>query len=266
MAHGNCKIKLIMNHDLSQNTQLFVLQGFPLSARFSSLYLKPFRLSVARDAFVRGFRVHSTEVKAWAYAEDVALLGSDIKVVPRLVQLTKDVCDASGVALNGSKTSGFLYGSWDFARDSQEEIHLRCEHYDYLGVLIQRQVNSSSYWAKTSARLEKTASRWEDRQVFSISQERVFATRSCWPKFSMFYISFTIPLRIFSKGIISWRKLFGCLKANHGGYTTFLRSVKGRSFDLTHLFLFQRSSQFLFLRNQNQDFLRTEIYAKFVAG
>lgn len=63
-----------------------------------------------RSSSVRGFKIHSAEVKLLAYADDVGVSLSVIKSVSQVVSLAKAFCDMSGAVFSREKSCGLFTG------------------------------------------------------------------------------------------------------------------------------------------------------------
>lgn len=66
-------------------------------------------MSVIRSQLVYGFTLQSVEVKLLAYADGIAVYCADTKSVSEVLSLARNICAASGAALNlEKKLWGFL--------------------------------------------------------------------------------------------------------------------------------------------------------------
>lgn len=138
-----------------------------LSPRLYALYLEPFCLNVPRNDSIHGFRLHSTEMKVLAYADDAVVFCSDMSSVSRIIQSTKDFCETSGAAVNTKKACAFTYAYWDNVLDVCEGIYWSQEPGTYLGYSFQNHVNMC--WTGVTAKLVETSTKWGNHQDLSVS-------------------------------------------------------------------------------------------------
>lgn len=105
------------------------------------------------------FRLHLSEVKVLAYADDVAVFRSDMPSVSCVIQRTNNFCEASGVAINKPKTTAFAYGRCDSVLDVFDGIHWGRKPSTYLGSLLQNHVTSTAHCSSVAMKLAETTSK-----------------------------------------------------------------------------------------------------------
>lgn len=97
-------------------------------------FLEPFCLRIINDSDVRGFRLHSSEVRLLTYADDVAVFCEDMESISRAIVITKEFCRVTKSAVNWSKCSGFFHGEWASTPSVFENVSWSRTPVRYLGV------------------------------------------------------------------------------------------------------------------------------------
>lgn len=108
MAYRYCSTYLVVNSTSTEEIliRFSVRQGCPLSPCLFALHLESFCLSINQSMAIRGFRLHATEVKRLAYANNVAFFCADRQSVLKSMPLTSIVCGIIGAAGNWEKSCG----------------------------------------------------------------------------------------------------------------------------------------------------------------
>lgn len=258
MAYANCTTRVIVNGDLTDKLAVrsSVRQGCPLSPLLFALYLEPLCLAILNSDHVMGFKLQSAHVKLLAYADDIALFCTDRSSICEATSIVERFCKQTGCLVNWEKSSGFWHGEWDimppvFSRLQWSPLPTR-----YLGVPLERYRDPGPHWNEETSRAREKVDAWQGRQLSIFSRAfvcNVFLISKIWYVMSVLCASRTAIQkmhRVFA--VFLWTSTWERTRR-----TNLFRSVKSGGVGLVHLFLRQVVSRFIFLRDQNDIFLRT---------
>lgn len=263
MAYQGCTTRLIVNKELTEpiHVRTSVRQGCPMSPLFFNMYLELFCLSILNSKECRGFRLQNEEAKVISYADDIAVFCTDKRSVSAVISLAKTFCEATGAAINWSKCRGFWHGAWATTPSMFEGVCWDCVPCTYLGVPLDCYRVNKAYWSGVATDLDRRASRWKRRDLSIFARAtvcNVFLVSKLW------YILQAIHCarmnvqkfhRIFATFI--WRSSVEPMRRDN----LFHRVCDG-GLGLSHLFVRQLVSRFMFLRDQEHPFIRTFIQTK----
>ncbi|KAM7306544.1 uncharacterized protein ISCGN_010247 [Ixodes scapularis] len=263
MAYKNCITSLVVNKRVTESIEIrcSVRQGCPLSPLLFAIFLEPFCLRLLRNDNVRGFKLNTNEVKVLSYADDLAVLCVDQESIREIVKVASSFCAKTGSVINWDKTVGFWHGDWD--RKPNVFMNVRWESLPtkYLGVPLVHYRDSTSYWNEETQNVRTKAEGWrgKDLSIFARSTVcNVFLIAKIWYVLQVLYMSranvqkFHRVLAVFLWNS-NWER---CARTN------LFRSVRSGGLGLAHLFIRQIVSRFMFLRDQNDPFLRTVIQVR----
>lgn len=108
MVYSECTTRIVINRSITGSIPVrsSVRQGCPLSPLLFAMYLEPFCLSVINDDSIRGFIVHTTEVKILAYADDIAVFCTDSESVLQVEKTASHYCTQTGSEIPHRLTDG----------------------------------------------------------------------------------------------------------------------------------------------------------------
>lgn len=257
MAYKGCTTKLIINNSLSPAINVFssVRQGCPMSPLLFSLYLEPLCLSIIRSKQVQGFRMGDVETKVLAYADDIAVFCSNKESVASVLELCTQFCEATGAVVNVDKCNGTSYGEWDTTPQYFRGVKWSCVPSKYLGTPLQYMQTNSEYWADVVEDLRKRATKWcgRDMSIFARATVcNVFLIAKLWYVLQVLHCARTSIQkmhRVFA--VFIWKSTGEPMRRDN-----LFRPVSKGGLGLSHLFVRQIVSRFLFLRNQKHPLLQ----------
>ncbi|XP_075532332.1 uncharacterized protein LOC142564983 [Dermacentor variabilis] len=214
-----------------------------------------------RNENVRGFRLQLSEVKVLAYADDIAVFCEDRDSVLEVVHLVKKYCEQSGSQINWQKSIGIWHGHWDIIPAHFANIRWSTTPTKYLGVPLEHYNDTAQYWSDEADRMSEKSKGWlgQDLSMFGrASVCNLFLVAKVWyimQVLSMCRSSVQKMHRVFAVFIwaSSWERI---------SRTNLFRSARSGGLGLSHLFIRQIVSRFLFFRDQRNDFLRTVIQVR----
>ncbi|KAM7313597.1 uncharacterized protein ISCGN_003450 [Ixodes scapularis] len=263
MAYKNCTTRLIVNKDVSESVDVrcSVRQGCPLSPLLFAIYLEPFCLRLLQDERINGFRIKSSEVKVLAYADDVAVFCTDRESVREVVTAASSFCKKSGSLINWGKCAGFWHGDWDATPSVFLNIQWTALPVKYLGVPLEYYRDSSRYWNEETEKARTKAESWKGRELSMFARATVcnmFLIAKVWYVLQALAISRINVQKIHRVfAVFIWGSVW-----ERSSRTNLFRSLRCGGLGLSHLFIRQIVSRFIFLRDQNDGFLRTVIQVR----
>ncbi|XP_065298569.2 uncharacterized protein [Dermacentor albipictus] len=158
--------------------------------------------------------------------------------------------------INWNKCLGFWHGPWENTLDYFANMKWTVTPVKYLGVPLEHYRDTTQYWNEETKRVREQTDKWggRDFSVFARATVcNVFLVAKVWYVLQVLCMSRTNVQklhRVFA--VIVWRSTWErCRRTN------LFRSVRSSGLSLCHLFLKQVVSRFIFLRDQNNGFLRT---------
>ncbi|XP_042149472.1 uncharacterized protein LOC120842752, partial [Ixodes scapularis] len=258
MVYANCSMSIIVNKNVSESVQVrsSVRQGCPLSPLLFAIYLEPFCLKLINSDSIRGFRLHSCEVKVLSYADDVAVFCVDQDSVREVISTASSFCKKTGSAINWGKSVGLWHGNWATAPGNFVNVQWTNLPSKYLGVPLQHYRDSKQLWSEETEKVKTKAESWRGRDFSMFARATVcnlFLTAKilyilqvlCMPRLNIQRLHRVFAVFIWNS---SWER---------SARTNLFRSVGNGGLGLSHLFLRQIVSRFMFLRDQKDSFLRT---------
>lgn len=263
MAYKGCATRLVVNNNVSKSIPVVtsVRQGCPLSPLLFCLYLEPYCLKVLASKNIQGYTLNTAEIKISAYADDVAVFCTDKKSVTNAVELTKMYCEATGAAVNWEKSCGFWHGSWASKPLSFAGFSWSSTPCAYLGVPLQYYRVSTPYWNEVTQDLKAKTDSWANRDLSIFARAtvcNVFLAAKLWYLLQVLACGRTNIQkfhRVFATFV--WKSCWERMRRDN-----LFRRVKFGGLGLTHLFVRQLVSRFMFLRDQNHPFLRATVQMK----
>ncbi|CAN7978640.1 unnamed protein product [Ixodes persulcatus] len=142
-----------------------------------------------------------------------------------------------------------------------EGVEWSREPCEYLGVPLQHHKNSKRYWTDCAVRLRNSTTKW------ARSELSVFARATVCNMFLVSKLCYVLQvLQCARVNIQAFHRIFSLFIWSSGSEPmrrdNLFRSVKLGGVGLTHLFISQIASRFLFLRDQEDPFLRTVLQCK----
>lgn len=260
MSYSDCSASLIINKKISNSFQIrsSVKQGCPLAPLLFALYLEPFCLKVLYNDSVRGFRLHESEVKILAYADDIAVICAEKESISEAVNDAVTYCKQTGSMINWDKTTGFWHGTWASTPATYANAQWTTIPSRYLGVPLDQYKDTNEYWEAETERVRGKTTKWGGRDLSMFGRATVcnlFLVAKIWYVLQVLYMTRVQVQklhRVFAVFIwsSSWERT---------SRTNLFRSVRCGGLGLVHLFLRQVVSRFAFLRDQRDGFLRTMI-------
>lgn len=263
MAYTGCTTQLIINGKPTTRIGVnsSVKQGCPLSPLLFSIYLEPFCRKVIKNSKIIGFSLHNIEVKLLSYADDVALFCKDKSSIAEATREVKSFCELTGAAVNWQKCCGLWHGTWATKPKVFQDINFMTTPPKYLGVPLQHYKRSNTYWSMVVKETHEKAGKWGGWEMSIFTRATVcniFLVAKFW------YI-----LQVLACARVNMQKLH-CIFAVfiwRSGWericrdNLFRRMSKG-GLSLSHVFIKQIVSRFMFLRDQSNPFLRTLIQTR----
>lgn len=263
MAYDDCVTRIIVNKNLTEGIQVrsSVRQGCPMSPLLFALYLEPFLLRMIRNENISGFRLEQAQVKVLAYADDIAVFCTDRESVVEVVKTADSFCRATGSEINWEKCTGFWHGNWDYTPERFANTQWTALPGRYLGVPLEHYKDTSQYWGEETQKIKEKAQGWQGRGLSMFTRAtvcNVFLTAKVWyvlQVLCMTRVNVQKLHRAFAVFIwaSSWERT---------SRTNLFRSIKSGGLGLSHLFIRQLVSRFLFLRDQKDNFLRTVVQVR----
>lgn len=260
MAYKGCTTQLIVNKLVGAriNLQRSVRQGCPLSPLLFSLFLEPFCVSVMNSSAIRGFKLHENEVRLLAYADDVAVFCSDCESVNEVVYIAKQFCTASGSSVNWEKCLGCWHGDWPSTPVVFANMPWVNQPAKYLGVPLEFYRDSEPYWRRQATEMREKVDnvRGWDFSIFTRATIcNLFFVSKLWYTLQVLHcsrINVQKLHRVFA--VFIWGSVW-----ERSSRTNLFRRVRFGGLSLSHLFLRQVVSRFMFLRDTRDPFLRAVI-------
>lgn len=263
MAYSGCTTQLIVNGRLSEPIPILssVRQECPLSPLLFNTYLEPFCLSIIHNENIHGFRLHAIEVKLLACADDVAVFCHDKSSISEAESTVKTFCELTGASVNWEKSVVSWHGSWATRPEQFEDINFMLTPSSYLGVPLQHYKRSNTHWSAVIDETRRTAQKWEGC-AFSVFTRaticNMFLIAEIWcvlQVISCSRINIQKLHRVFA--VFIWQSSWERLSRDN----LFCRVSKG-GLSLSHLWVKQIVSRFMFLRDQVDSFLRAVIQTR----
>lgn len=258
MAYRGCTTRIIVNKTVGERIKVHrsVRQGCPLSSLLFCLYIEPFCLSVINSTNIRGFRLHATEVRLLAYADDIAVFCSNQETVLRVVNIAKHFCRVSGSAINWGKSLGFWHGYWLSTPSIFANMSWVTTPVKYLGVPLQHYRDSEHYWRGEVAAIRESSERFKGFNISIFARATIcnlFLISKLWYVLQVLHcsrVNIQKLHRVFA--VFVWGSTWERTKR-----TSIFRRVRLGGLGLSHLYLRQLVNRFMFFRNATDPFLRT---------
>lgn len=169
MSYNQCSASVIVNKKVGESFEImsYVRQGCPLSPLLFAIYLEPFCLKIL-NGNIGGFRLHSSEVKILAYADDIAVFCTDKKSVSEVVKDVKQFCKLSGSAVNWNKCIGFWHGDWQSKPVHFENVPWTTTPARYLGIPLENYQDAREYWDEETEKVREKITKWRWSGSFNI--------------------------------------------------------------------------------------------------
>lgn len=220
------------------------------------IYIESFCLSIIKNSRISGFKLHSSEVRVLAYADDIALFCSNKESIVEAVNIIKRFCNVSGSAANWDKCLGFWHGEWFSTPSVFANIKWVCIPVKYLGVPLEYYRDSEPYWSRQVLELRDKAEKWKGSGLSIFARATVcnlFLVSKLWFVLQVLHCSRVNVQklhRVFAVFIwgSSWEKM---------SRINLFRRVREGGLSLSHLFLRQVVNRFIFFRDTIDPFLRT---------
>lgn len=263
MAYTECTTQLIINGKPSAriSVQSSVKQGCPLSPLLFCIYLEPFCRTILKNRLINGFSLHGTEVKLLSYADDVAIFCRDKLSIVQAVRDLKYYCDLTGAAVNWEKCCGLWHGTWATKPRVFQDINFMSTPTQYLGVPLQHYKSSKAYWSNVVKETRDRCSKWGGWELSIFTRATVcniFLIAKIWYVLQVLAcarVNVQKLHRVFAEFI--WRSGWERICRDN-----LFRHVKNGGLSLSHIFVRQVVSRFMFLRDQSNPFLRAVIQTR----
>lgn len=260
MAYTNCTTSLIVNKGVTEGIKVrtSVRQGCPLSPLLFALYLEPFCLKLIHNSNIRGYKLQSSEVKVLSYADDVAVICVDRDSVREVINVVSSFCAQTGSVVNFDKCVGFWHGDWSSKPEVFMNVRWKTLPPKYLGVPLEHYQDTASYWNEETENVRLRAEGWRGRDLSMFARSTVcnlFLISKVWyilQVLCMSRMNVQKLHRVFA--VFIWSSTW-----ERSARTNLFRSVRSGGLGLSHLFIRQIVSRFMFLRNQRDAFLRTVV-------
>lgn len=258
LAYQNCTTRLVVNKALGApiNVQRSVRQGCPLSPLLFCIYIETLCLRILKDNEIRGFRVHESEVKVLAYADDIAVFCENKDSISKVVEITKRFSTITGSLVNWGKCLGFWHGEWQSTPDTFANVSWLTTPVKYLGAPLQFYKDSEPYWHEQTQETRAKADKWRGAYLSTFARATVcnlFFVSKLWYVMQVLHCSRTNVQKLHRVlAVFVWASNWErCSRTN------LFRRIKDGGLGLAHLFVRQLVNRFLFLRDVSDPFLRT---------
>lgn len=258
LAYHKCTTRLIINKSLGApiNVQRSVRQGCPLSPLLFCIYIEMSCLTIIKNDQIRGFRLHTREVKLLAYADDVAVFCHNKESVVHVVEIVKRFGVVTGSLVNWGKCVGFWHGDWPTTPEFFANINWVTHPVKYLGTPLEYYRDSEPYWRAQAQKLREKADNWRGSGLSMFARANVcnvFLASKLWYVMQVLHCSRVNVQklhRVFA--VFVWASSW-----ERSSRTNLFRRVQEGGLGLTHLFVRQLVNRFLFFRDVRDPFLRT---------
>lgn len=258
MAYKDCTTRILINGQLTSpiKVQASVRQGCALSSLLFALYLEPLCARINQDNQIQGYTLQSCEVKVMAYADDVVYFCVNKESVRTALCITQEFCSMTCSSINIGKCTGLWHGEWLNAPNVFENVTWSTQPTKYLGVPFDQYRDSTKYWNERAQEMRAQTAKWEGRGLSIFSRAtvcNVFLVSKIWyvmQALSCSRLNVQKFHRIFA--VFVWQSTYERTSRNN-----LFRKVRSGGLSLSHLFVRQLVSRFLFLRDQADPFIRT---------
>ncbi|XP_077547834.1 uncharacterized protein LOC144160098 [Haemaphysalis longicornis] len=219
---------------------------------------KPFCLKILTNNRINGFKLHSIEVKILAYADDIAVFCTEQDSINEAVKDVTAFCKLSGSTINWNKCSGFWHGQWETTPPVYENVQWTVVPTRYLGVPLEYYRDPSEHWKEQTEQAREKTSKWGGRDM------SVFTRATVCNLFIVAKVWYVLQVLCMARGAVQrLHRVFAVFlwgsTWERTSRTNLFRSVKNGGVGLAHLFLRQVVARYIFLRDQNNLFLRTVV-------
>lgn len=263
MAYENCSAHLIINKRLSENIPVLssVRQGCPLSPLLFAIFLEPFCLKVRENENIRGYRLLTQEVKILAYADDIALFCIDQESIREAVKDARKFCSLTGSAISWPKSLGFWHGEWDSRPAVLETVPFTDTPTSYLGVPLEYYRDTTTQWTEQTERAKAQTTKWGGKNL------SIFTRATVCNLFLVAKVFYMLQVLCISRVCVQkLHRVFAMFVWGSGWERTsrlnLFHAVQKGGLGLSHLFLKQVVSRFMFLRDESDCFLRCVIQTR----
>lgn len=179
----------------------------------------------------------------------------DKKSIVEAVSEVKTFCQLTGAAVNWDKCCGLWHGTWATKPDIFEGIPFTSIPSMYLGVPLQHCKKSNEYWATVVEDTREKTSKWGGWELSIFSRAtvcNVFLIAKFWYVLQVLAcarVNIQKLHRVFA--VFIWGSGWERVRSDN----LFHRVSKG-GLSLSHVFVKQVVSRFIFLRDQTTPFLR----------
>lgn len=203
----------------------------------------------------------SEEVKILSYADDIAVFCEDRESIREALNDVKFFCDCTDSRVNWSKCLGIWHGNWQNTPSIFESITWKVIPDKYLGVPLQHYRDTTEYWKQETEQLRDKTKTWGGRDFSMFTRSTVsniFLISRVWYVLQVLFMSRVAVQKLHRViAVFIWASTW-----ERTSRTNLFRSVKSGGLGLVHLFLRQIVSRFVFLRDQDDRFLRTLIHVR----
>ncbi|XP_064481691.1 uncharacterized protein LOC135394724 [Ornithodoros turicata] len=168
-----------------------VRQGCPISPTLFALYLEPLCRHIIEDETIQGTKVAQEEIKLLAFADDAAIICTEVTHVERALEIIRHFCEVSGATLNLDKTKGCWLGEWAKKPENLLGIEWTTELDTYLGVKLDPEVWHPGIWKQKLNQLQGKLQPFMGRQL-SILHRSVIINTALYP--AILYCAQAIPV------------------------------------------------------------------------
>lgn len=258
LAYRNCTTRLIVNKKLGApiEVQRSVRQGCPLSPLLFCIYIEALCMSIIRNSAIEGFRLHESEVKLLAYADDVAVFCMNEESVQLVVDTVKKFGMVTGSFVNWAKCLGFWHGEWSSTPPTFANISWVTTPVKYLGVELEYYRDSEPYWRSQTMALREKAEKWKGARLSIFARAtacNLFFVAKIWYIMQVLHCSRINVQRLHRVfAVFVWGSTWErCSRTN------LFRRVRDGGLGLAHLYVRQLVNRFLFWRDVRDPFLQS---------